>query len=259
MADELTGQPAQAATPAEPTSTVPAAQPAPEPQPPTPSAPVGGGPSLESVLAELNAAKERAARAEHEALYTRNLIEQLNQGKREPAPTVPAEPPVTDDEFLTNPAKATAKIVAFYQEREKAEREQEKRSQYVERARELFETGRKTVVTPTNKLVHGIEDAIAAEIQNGIINGVIDPTAATDPDLWNVTALAYRYKALGERNFDKYLGSTTQGMAAGHQETPTPGAPPKAAPVLTSEERAGARFFGVTDEQWTATKKAEGK
>ncbi len=205
---------------------------------------------------QLSQTRERAARAEHELLMTRELMERTNQGQARPeAPPAEDIPEITDEEFLANPGKAFTKALRSMRDVSKAEREQAERKQYVERAKELFETGRKTAIPAAGKLTQGIEDVVAQEIQTGIINGVIDPTAATDPDLWAVTALAYRYKALGERNFDKYLGSVApQGMSPAYTERPTPGPPPKAGPTLTPEEEELISRGNITREAYLASK-----
>jgi hypothetical protein len=59
----------------------------------------------------------------------------------------------------------------------------------------------------------------------------------------------------------KYYMKAPQPMAPTHQETPGQSIVPKAVPTLSEADRAGARFFGLTDEQWLATKakQAEGK
>ena len=49
---------------------------------------------------------------------------------------------MTDDEFLTNPAKATGKIIESYFARERQEREKERVDQYVNSARSAYETGK---------------------------------------------------------------------------------------------------------------------
>lgn len=260
MPDEPTGQPAQVVPPAD--VAVPTTPPAPETQPATPQAPPAGR-SVEEVLSELQEAKsliqqanERAARAEHEAQYTRNLIEQFGKGKTAQEP-VPAVPDVSDDEFLTNPAKATTKIIQAFREQDRQERERKEREQYVERAKSQFETGRKQATTQLGKLAQGIENEIASEIQQGIISGAIHPDAATDPDLWAVTALAYRYKVRGERNFDRYFSSGHTAMAPVHQETPTASTPPRAEMTLSPEQEELISRAGITREQFIEAMKKE--
>ena len=142
MSDELTpqaGQPAEVVAPA------------PAVEPTAPTAPVEvkqevpakyGGKSVEDLarlmeekdgyISEVN---ERASRAEHEAMLTRNLVEQFARGQGRPQENVPTQPEVSDDEFLTNPAKATSKIIESYFARDRAEREQEKVRSYVDTAR----------------------------------------------------------------------------------------------------------------------------
>jgi hypothetical protein len=255
MADEPKGQQAPAPVPAE----APEAQPVPAEPTPTP-VPTPAGPTLEQLANELAEAKqlisqanERTARAEHEANYTRNLIEQFGKG-RPAAETTPQVPEFSDDEWLVNPGKAAQKLVAVIREQDRAEREKEKREQYVERAKSLFEEGKKTAASQGGKVIRGIEDDIANEIQRGVISGAINPESAKDQNLWEMTGMAIRY-ARGERNFDKYFGQERSPMSPVHTETPTAGGPPKDVVTLTDEERFTAKSWGITEEQMLAQKK----
>src|SRR5574343_1365960 len=90
---------------------VPAPAVVPEPVAPAPTeAPPAryGGKSPEELAQELESSQariqelaDRAARAEYEASYTRNLMEQFGQNRRPPEAT-PQTPEVTDDEILQN-------------------------------------------------------------------------------------------------------------------------------------------------------------
>lgn len=258
MAEDTQGQ----QNVATPTSVL--TEPAPAPSAPavtTPTPPAAGGPSLETMFSKLQELErsnaelaERAARAEHEANYTRNLVDTFRQGAMEQKETAPQVPDITDDEFLQNPGKAIDKKISALFEREKAEREREKQVAYVERAKNLFETGSKTAADKLGKLMSGIEPEVKQYVQQGIISGSIDPEAAQNPDLWAATAITLRY-IKGERSLDKYFGETRVGMAPTYTETPTAGSPPQVTVALTDAEKATARYFGVTDEQYLAAKK----
>jgi len=234
------------------------------PEVPTPTPQPSGGRSVEELFNEMEELKrtnaelaEKATRAQYEAEYTRNLIDTFRQGGKQQQET-PAIPEITDDEFLQNPGRTIDKKITALWDRERAEREKEKQAAYVERAKNLFETGAKTAQDKLGKLLSGIDGDVREQIKQGIISGAIDPEAATDTDLWTVAALAYRYKVKGERNFDKYFGETRTGMSPSYTETPTAGMPPKDVPVMSEEDKAGARFFGQTDEQWLAAKATRG-
>lgn len=258
MAEEVvTGQPAPAPAPVE----APVAQPAPAEPTPSP-APVQAGKSVETLVAEMEEmrrqtqqALEKAARAEHEASYMRTLIEQQNRETKPTAEAVPEVPPVSDDEFLTNPAKATAKIVSYFREQDKKEQEKKAREQYVERAKSLYETGRKQATTQLGKLLGGIENEVSLAVQQGVISGAITPEQAQDPDVWSMTAIAYRFKERGERNFDKYFSTAPTPPPPSYTEVPSPGAPPRDVVMLSEEERLTARQWGISDEQYLAQKK----
>jgi hypothetical protein len=260
MADEpQTGQ--QTATPNAPVTQMTELPGVPsEPAVPTPTPQPQGGRSVDDLFNEMQELKrtnaelaEKAARAEHEATYTRTLIDTFRQGEQQRQEQPAAIPEPTDDEFLQNPGKVTARLVKSFFEQEKAEREKEKQVVYVERAKSLFETGSKMAAEKLGKLLSGIEPEVRDYVQKGIISGAIDPEAATNPELWASTALVLRY-VKGERNLDRYFGESRTGMSPAHTETPTAGTPPQASPTLTEDEKRLAKVFKVSDEQWAATK-----
>jgi hypothetical protein len=200
---------------------------------------------------------ERASRAEHDLNYALNVQQTLRQ-QAGPTTDKPQSIDISDDEFLTNPGKSVSKALNAYREMDKAEREQRDRMAYVDRARSLYETGRTTAKDKLGKLLNGIENDVAQYVQQGVINGSIDPEAATDPDLWAITAIAHRYKTLKERDFGRYFSDHATPMSPVHQETPSVGAPQKVGPVMTQDEQNMARFMNVTPEQWAAAKLKEG-
>jgi len=87
----------------------------------------------------------------------------------------------------------------------------------------------------------------------------VDSSALRNPKYWEAAAVAMRI--MNGDDVSKYYTRSNQPMTPTHQETPGPGGVPKAVPNLSESDRAGARFFGLTDEQWLATKakQAEGK
>jgi phage I-like protein len=91
----------------------------------------------------------------------------------------------------------------------------------------------------------------------------VDVESLNNPKMWEAAAIAYRISegedlmSIASKYYD--TRKATVPMTPTHTETPSAGGPPQAATVLTPEEKAGAKFFGVTDEQWIATKRAEGK
>lgn len=201
---------------------------------------------LKRINAELS---EKATRAAYEAEYTRNLVDTFSKGVPKQQEPVPAIPEITDDEFLQNPGRALDKKIAAYFERDKAEREREKREAYVERAKNLFETGSKTAGEKLGKLLTGIDHEVKQYVQQGIVSGSINPEAATNPELWASTALMLRYMK-GERDFNKYFSEPRQGMAPSYTETPTAGQPPKAEVVLSPEQEELISRGNITREQF---------
>lgn len=266
MAEEIQeGQPTPTPTaPPEGIPAVPAAPAEPTPTPPKPS----GGRSVDELFNEMEELKrtnaelaDKAARAEHEATYTRNLIETLRTDRPQRAEPKHEVPQISDDEFLTNPAGATVKVIDAYFQRERAERERRDLEAKVERAKSLFETGKRSAFEKGGKLFQGIENEVAQEIQRGMISGAIQPEAATDPTLWEVTAMAIRYANRKERSFDKYFADHRTPMSPGHQETPTPSGPPKAEMTLSPEQEELISRTGITREQflqnWAKVKAGE--
>ena len=260
MADEPQGP--QAATTPAPDLSGPSAAPS-VPAEPTPTPQPLGGPAvadLSNAIEELRRAKdelaqraaqaeERAARAEHEANYTRNLVETFRQPATTPAQPASAQVDITDDEFLTNPAKATTKFIRSMFDQEKAERERERQVQYVDQARTKFESGAKLADEKLGRLMAGIGPDVKAQVREAIINRQLDPDAADDEGIWAITAMALRYQR-GERNFDKYFTDRPAPMTAPHTETPTATAPPKAEATIPPEVEALLQNSTITREQY---------
>ena len=266
MTDELNGQgqPAVAATPEQ---SAPAVEQAPTPAQPE-VAPKYGGKTLEQLASEMEAkdayiasVNERAARAEHEALLTRNLVEQFARDRGKPQETQPEIPMPSDDEFLTNPAKVTSALLdrklETYFARDKAERERERAEQTVYQARSAFEQGRQKAVQSNPNLFRGIETDLANQLTQTIAQSIrsgqqIDAGTLQDPKYWQTAAVAMRM-ARGEDPV-KILGYFSQApttpVAPVHTEVPSPGGPPQGAVTLSPEQEEAARLGGFTREQF---------
>jgi hypothetical protein len=265
MADTL--QPGTA-TDAAPSTRVEIPAPTQAPQEPTPpqSPPVGTGDELATLreqLAEkerlINDTAERAARAEHEAMLTRNIVEQFSRD-RKPQETVPDVPLVSDDEFLTNPGKATAKIIEGYFERDRRERERERAEQYVSTARQAYEQGKTEAVKANPNLYRGIESDLSREVFNTVQSSMrtgqpIDAGALRDPRYWEAAAVAMRIMR-GE-DVSKYYSRSHTPMAPVHQDTPGPSVVPQVGATLSPEEEALIAKANITREQYLAAKETE--
>lgn len=256
MAEEIQeGQPTP--TPMAPPEGIPAVPAAPAEPTPTPPQPSGGR-SVDELFNEMEELKrlnaelaDKAARAEHEATYTRNLIENLRTDRpQRETEQKPAPIDISDDEYLTAPGKAMSRGFMALEERLMGALQRRELEAKVERAKSLFETGKRSTLEKGNKLFQGIENEVAQEIQRGIISGAIQPEAATDPTLWEVTAMAIRYANRKERSFDKYFAEHKTPMSPGHQETPTPSGPPKAEMTLSPEQEELISRTGITREQF---------
>jgi len=269
MAEETTPGTAPVAAPTEPIPAPATPQPAQETTP-TPSPPSGGGKTMEQLAQEveeksryIEEVNERAARAEHEAMLTRNLVEQFTRGQGRPQEQVPTAPEVSDDEFLTNPAKATSKIIEGYFARDRAEREQERRGQYVNSARTAYETGKSEALKSNPKVFQGIEARISSEMLDTVKRSLetgnpIDADSLRNPNLWLAAAVAYRISegedlmTIASKYSERKVHTP---MTPTHQETPTAGGPPKAEMPLTPEQEFIISKGNVTREAFMEARK----
>lgn len=257
-----TGQPQVEQTP----TAAPAPTTAPTEAKPEPIATKYGGKSLEELAREMeekdryiSEVNERAARAEHEAMLTRNLVEQFARDRGGVKDDVPEVPMPTDDEFLTSPAKATQRIIEAQFARERAEREKERAAGYVNTARSAYEVGKAEAIKANPNLFRGIETDIAREILNNVQASFrsgqpVDPEVLRNPRYYEAAALAYR--VMNGEDVSKFYGRTHTPMTPTHTETPTAGGPPQDVVTMSEEERWTARQWGITDEQYMAQKRA---
>lgn len=225
-----------------------------------------GGKSLEELAREMeekdayiSQVNERAARAEHEAMLTRNLVEQFARDRGPVQDEVPAVPSVTDDEFLTNPAKATSKIIESYFVRERQEREKERVTQYVNSARSAYESGKDKALKANPNLYRGIEADISREVLNNVQNSLksgqpVDTSVLENPRYWEAAALAYRVMN-GEDVSKFYATRQHTPMAPVHTETPGAGAPPRSEVSLSPEQEELIARGGITREQFLEAQK----
>jgi hypothetical protein len=211
----------------------------------------------DSYISQVN---ERAARAEHEAMLTRNLVEQFARQGR-PQEDVPKTPEVSDDEFLTNPAKATSKIIESYFARDKAEREQEKTRQYVDTARTAYEEGKAGALKANPGLYRGIEADLSREVLNSVQSSLragqpVDASALKNPKYWEAAAVAMRI--MGGEDVSKYYERKVHTpMTPTHTETPTAGGPPQAEMTLSPEQEELISKGNITREQFMEAWKKE--
>lgn len=252
---ESTPQPAPAAPAQEPASV----------QPQQEAPPKYAGKTMEELAQEMlekdryiSEINERAARAEHEAMLTRNLVEQFARERGTQQGTQPTGPEVSDDEFLTNPAKATAKIIEGYFQRDRQERERERAEQTIYQARTAFEQGRQKAVQSNPNLFRGIESELTNQLTQTVAQGLrsgqqIDPDSLKDEKYWRTAAVALRM-AKGEdpvKILSYFAPQTSPSPVAPVQtEVPGPGSPPQGTAQLTPEQESAARMAGFTREQF---------
>ena len=273
MTDELTaptGQPPVEVAPA-----APAVEPTPAPAPEEVKQEVPtkyGGKTVEDLAREMeekdsyiSQVNERAARAEHEAMLTRNLVEQFARGQERPREQPKVEPPTNNDEYLTDPVSATSKIVnsalESYFARDRAEREQEKNRSYVETARTAYEEGKAGALKANPALYRGIEADLSREVLNSVQASLkagqpVDASALRNPKYWEAAAVAMRI--MGGDDVTKYYEKKAHiPMTPTHQETPTAGGPPKAEMILSPEQEELISKGNITREQFMEAWKKE--
>jgi hypothetical protein len=250
---------------AQPVVTAPAVEPVSAPVTQEPPVATSGGKSIEELsrefdekLSQISDVKDKLDRIEHLASLNQTLFDQMarNQGRPQ-EPILPDKPPVTDDEFLTNPAAATYKMLRHEREIEKAERDKERAAQTVMQTRDAFEKGKQAA--RSSPMLKGIElqveQQMTAMVGEAMRHGqYVDPKELENPRYWEAAAAAYRiYK--GEDLSKYYAKAPTNLVAPGHTEVPSAGGAPQGVVGLTEEEKLTARQWNVTDEQMLAEKR----
>lgn len=273
MADETNTGTAQSVEPVT-VLTAPTEPQAPQVTTPTPTPPSGGGKTLEqfaqeaeekdALIAQVN---ERAARAEHEAQLTRNLVEQFARGQGRPqeqVPVAPDEPPIGDDDLISNPKAVFVKGFQWMESKMREEREQERRGQYVNTARTAYENGKAAALKSNPKVFQGIESKVSEGMLDNVKRSLdagnpVDIESLNNPKMWEAAAIAYRISegedlmSIASKYYD--TRKATVPMTPTHTETPTSGGPPQDVVTLSADDRATARAWGFTDEQMMAQKK----
>jgi len=270
MQDEPTGGQGQ------PTPGVAPPEPPAEPTPPTAPEPVQevvqpkySGKSLEDLANELaekdryiSEVNERAARAEHEAMLTRNLVEQFAGGRGKPQEQAgPVDDfAISDDEFLTKPGETFKKGFQWMEARLRAERDRDRAESYVSSARQAYEQGKAEAVKSNPNLYRGIEADLSREVlstvQSSLRSGQpVDASALRDPRYWQAAAVAMRIMK-GE-DVSKYFTKTQHPMAPAHQETPTTGQVPTGGVTLSPQEEELISRANITREQYLKAKETE--
>lgn len=250
-----------------PTGGQPAVQPVPPVVPvvePTTAEPAPGGAvktaeQFAEELAEkqrlIDEALDRAARAEHDATLTRTLMEQYGPKKAEE----PDKPFFTNEEFLSDPGNALNKALKSIQDGVRSEFERREKIERTERAKESFLEGRELATKEFPDLMKGIESRVQQEVAKGLLEGIIDPDAARNPKVWAATAFSIRMSNESDPFVKNVFGGAKSPsiipVRPAHTETPTAGAPPRVDVVLSEDDRATARSWGITDEQMLAEKK----
>ena len=148
----------------------------------------------------------------------------------------------------------------------RAEREQEKRGQYVSAAQSAYETGKSAALKSNPRIFQGIESKIADGVLDNVKNSLrtgnpVDVDTLRSQKFWESAAVAYRLSK-GEDLMSiatKYYGERKvhTPMTPTHQETPTAGTPPKAEMTLSPEQEELISKGNITREQFMEAWKKE--
>lgn len=258
MSDELKVAPTAPATAPQP----PVAEAAKPPVSEAPAPDVFGGKSPAAVLAELqekdaliSAERDKALKAQHEAEFYRTLVEREKQGMtRPPEPTPPAPTVLPDEEWLQSPGRATVRTVQQELAQFRAELDRKEAERRETDARSAFEFGRSTAMKGNPKLYAGIEQDVAAAVVQSYNDRKVTATEMNQPQFWDTTAALLRFMR-GERNLEKYYGSSPVPPAPASIETPSQAMPPQASANLTEMDRALISKSGFTVEQYLEKQK----
>lgn len=253
MAEVEKVQPDGLATPDTP------AQPTEEPKQQAPAPVLFGGKTpeqfaeeFENTRKELTALKEESSRIAHESQYWRTVAEK-NQGKQEEA--APSLPSLTDEQVFANPARSMLEVAQRATEiatqKMRAEWETQRQKERSEQIANSFQRASQVAFKTTPKLYQGIEDQVRQEVWNAAASGKIGLGEVDNPDFYKMTASMIRYQR-GEYDLGKYLSNTPAPAMPGGVEAPGPGMPPQSVDAMSDYEKALAKRFGITEEQYKA-------
>jgi hypothetical protein len=264
------GQPVEAVAPAQAEPTAPTAPVEVKQEVPTKY----GGKTVEDLAREMeekdsyiSQVNERAARAEHEAQLTRNLVEQFARGQGRPqeqVPVAPDEPPIGDDDLISNPKAVFVKGFQWMESKMRAEREQEKRGQYVNTARTAYENGKAAALKSNPKVFQGIESKVSEGMLDNVKRSLdagnpVDIESLNNPKMWEAAAIAYRISegedlmSIASKYYD--TRKATVPMTPTHTETPSAGTPPQAEMPLTPEQEFIISKGHITREAFMEARK----
>ena len=222
--------------------------------------PAGGELKTKDVdlTARLSQLEEENRLAKHEAELYRRLVE--NGGRQTPAEVEPGEPDepfnITDEEVYANPGLAFKKAFEWKDRRDAKVRVKQEQAQNLREAKQAFDSTFQSAMGKNPKLYQGIEKNVAEAMTVAYHQGKIGIRELSDQLTWQATAAVIR-NAKGEYDLSKYFpGGTPKPVPSVRTELPKTHMPPKAAMVISDDERALAKTVGLTDEQFLAAKKA---
>jgi len=215
---------------------------------------------FENTRKELTSLREDYSKAIHEAQYSRTILEKMAQGNTEQRQAEPGITPMTDEAFFANPGKAayeTAQRVAeASMSKWKSEFEnQRKREKDEQAAYNMNQTGQ-SVMRANPKMYAGIEDKVKQSLADAYQSGKIGVYELGNPQFWETTAAILRVSN-GEWDLQKYRNNTPAPAIPGGIEAPNGTIPPNQAMGMSEIEKAMARKYGITEEQYLAQKKAD--
>lgn len=202
--------------------------------------------------------------AAHDAQYFRTLSE-VTGTVPAPAPAavpVAVQPPVapsdqfdpatvvTEEEFVRDPVRATAKIAQAAREFDRRQDDARRVVFEARAAQRNFVEGRQKAFVETPALFNGLEHQVSEYVAASFRDRLITADQIREPKTWQWVAQLIRSER-GEMDFSKYYKTAAPNpMPAGHTELPNGRQTTKAPVNLTPEQRELVRLWGKDEQEF---------
>lgn len=247
------------------------AEPEPAPAAPAPGTSKYGGRSAEELAQLLEESDARSAReadmarlAAHDAQYFKTLSEvtgtvsapapvAVPRAVQPPAPSSEEFDPslvVTEEEFVRDPVRATAKIAQAAREFDRRQDDARRVVFEARAAQRNFVEGRQKAFLETPALFNGLEHQVSEYVAASFKDRLISADQIREPKTWQWVAQLIRSER-GELDFSKYYKTAAPNpMPAGHTELPNGRQATKVARTLTPEQRELVRLWGKDEQEF---------
>lgn len=208
--------------------------------------------TITEMQSTLNDLADRTRKAEHDAMYYRTLV--TGQEEKPPVEVQPQKPEVGED-FWKDPLGSIERVMDAREKRRAEADAKTQREQTARKYQENFASGSGTM-KQNPALFKGIEGDVMDYVRNTAMSSNMPPDALNNPALWEAAAAMLRWEK-GERDFSRYYSNAPKATKAAVTERPGPTAPPKPKRGLTDKEKAYAANWGLSEEQYLATKQTQ--